>query len=221
VADAPRAALVVVTRDDEARATVTRELERRYGLDYRIVSCADPADAAERLVAADLPAAALFGGMGGADPDGLTVLRGLHGHHPGAMAVAVVRWGDFETARPIFEALTLGQLDRWLYVPEVVGDEEFHRAVTEILEEWTARRGGGFEAVRMVGDRWSERAQHLRDTLTRNRIPLGFYEADSAEGRSILTGLHLDRPRMPVVQLRFRPGRPVLEDPSDLEPSGC
>jgi thioredoxin reductase len=217
VADAPRAALVVVTRDDEARATVTRELERRYGLDYRIVSCADPADAAERLVAADLPAAALFGGMGGADPDGLTVLRGLHGHHPGAMAVAVVRWGDFETARPIFEALTLGQLDRWLYVPEVVGDEEFHRAVTEILEEWTARRGGGFEAVRMVGDRWSERAQHLRDTLTRNRIPLGFYEADSAEGRSILTGLHLDRPRMPVVQLRFRPGRPVLEDPSDLE----
>jgi thioredoxin reductase len=217
VADAPRAALVVVTRDDEARATVTRELERRYGLDYRIVSCADPADAAERLVAADLPAAALFGGMGGADPDGLTVLRSLHGHHPGAMAVAVVRWGDFETARPIFEALTLGQLDRWLYVPEVVGDEEFHRAVTEILEEWTARRGGGFEAVRMVGDRWSERAQHLRDTLTRNRIPLGFYEADSAEGRSILTGLHLDRPRMPVVQLRFRPGRPVLEDPSDLE----
>jgi thioredoxin reductase (NADPH) len=112
----------------------------------------------------------------------------------------------------------MGQLDRWLYAPEVAGDEEFHRAVAEILEEWAARQGGGFEAVRMIGDRWSERAQHLRDTFTRNRIPLGFYDADSAEGRSLLEGLQLtDSPRLPVVQLRFRPGRPVLQDPSDLD----
>ncbi|WP_324274628.1 NAD(P)/FAD-dependent oxidoreductase [Blastococcus brunescens] len=165
----------------------------------------------------ELPVAALFGGMGGSDPDGLATLRGLHREHPGSMAVAVVRWGDFATAQPIFEAVTLGQLDRWLYVPEVVGDEEFHRAVTEVLDEWSARQGGGFEAVRMIGDRWSERAQHLRDTFTRNRIPLGFYDCDSADGRSMLAGMHLEEPRLPVVQLRFRPERPVLEDPSDLD----
>lgn len=217
MAEELRAALVVVTRDDEARDTVTGELERRYGRDYEIVGCVDPADAGRRLRADGVPVAAILGGMGGADPDGLVTLRGLHRDHPGAMAVAVVRWGDFDTAQPIFEAVTLGQLDRWLYVPEVVGDEEFHRAVTEVLDEWSARQGGGFEAVRMIGDRWSERAQHLRDTLTRNRIPLGFYDADSADGRSMLAGLHLEEPRLPVVQLRFRPERPVLEDPSDLE----
>jgi thioredoxin reductase len=217
VAEALRAALVVLSRDDEVRATVSAELDRRYGRDYAIVACSDPAGAGGPLAAAQLPVAALFGGMGGVDPDGLTVLRALHREHPDAMAVAVVRWGDFDTARPIFEGLTLGQLDRWLYVPEVVGDEEFHRGVTEILEEWSARRGGGFEAVRMIGDRWSERAQHLRDTLGRNRIPLGFYDADSDDGRSMLEGLRLESPRLPVVQLRFRPGRPVLEDPSDLE----
>ena len=212
-----RAALVVLTRDDEVRGTVTAELERRYGRDYAIVPCAEPTEAGPELADLGLPVAVLFGGMGGVDPDGLTVLRALHRAHPDGMTVAVVRWGDFDTARPIFEGLTLGQLDRWLYVPEVVGDEEFHKAVTEILEEWSARRGGGFEAVRMIGDHWSERAQHLRDTLSRNRIPLGFYDADSAEGRSMLGGLHLESPRLPVVQLRFRPGRPVLEDPSDLE----
>jgi thioredoxin reductase len=217
VAEALRAALVVLSRDDEVRGTVTAALERRYGRDYAVVSCAEPAEAGGPLADAGLPVAALFGGMGGADPDGLGVLRGLHREHPDAMAVAVVRWGDFDTARPIFEGLTLGQLDRWLYVPEVVGDEEFHRGVTEILEEWSARRGGGFEAVRMIGDRWSTRAQHLRDTLGRNRIPLGFYDADSDDGRAMLEGLHLESPRLPVVQLRFRPGRPVLEDPSDLD----
>ena len=34
----------------------------------------------------------------------------------------------------------------------------------------------------------------------------------------MLAGLNLDGPpRLPVVQLRFRPGRPVLQDPSDLD----
>ena len=217
MAEQRRAALVVLTRDDEARATMAGELDRRYGRDYEIVPCAQPDEAGERLAGAELPVAVLFGGLGAADPDGLSVLRGLHRDHPGAMAVAVVRWGDFDTARPIFEAVTLGQLDRWLYVPEVVGDEEFHRFVSEILEEWSARQGGGFEAVRMIGDRWAPRAQHLRDSFTRNRIPLGFYDADSAEGKSMLAGLHLEDPELPVVQLRFRPERPVLQNPSDLE----
>lgn len=216
MAEEQRAALVVLTRDDAARAALGAELERRYGRDYAVVGCSVPDDVDDRLPGG-LPVAAVLGGLGGADPDGLEVLRSVHRHHPGAMAVAVVRWGDFDTARPIFEALTLGQLDRWSYVPEVVGDEEFHRAMTEILEEWTARQGGGFEAVRMIGDRWSERAQHLRDTFTRNRIPLGFYDAASPEGAAVLAGMKLEEPRLPVVQLRFRPERPVLEDPSDLE----
>jgi thioredoxin reductase len=216
MAEHRRAALVVLTRDDEARATVVAELDRRYGRDYEIVECVHPEEAGDRLTGGP-PVAGLFGGLGPADPDGLAVLRALHRDHPEAMTVAVVRWGDWETARPIFEALTLGQLDRWLYVPEVVGDEEFHRYITEILEEWSARQGGGFEAVRMIGDRWSERAQHLRDTFTRNRIPLGFYDADSPDGRAMLAGLQLEEPRLPVVQVRFRPERPVLEDPDDLQ----
>lgn len=215
--DERRAALVVLTRDEDVRVTVSRELQRRYGPDYAVVACDDPEAAAAEVAAGELPVAVLLGGLGGSDPEGLEVLRGLHRSHPGAMAVAVVRWGDFTTARPIFEALTMGQLDRWLTVPEVVGDEEFHRAVTEILDEWSNRQGGGFEAVRMIGDRWSERAQHLRDTFTRNRIPLGFYDAGSPEGRALLEGMDLAAPRLPVVQLRFRPQRPVLQDPSDLE----
>jgi thioredoxin reductase len=216
VAEELRAALVVLTRDDEARATLLAELERRYGRDYAVVGCSGLEEASGRLTGPELPVASLFGGLGDADPDGLEMLRALHRNHSGAMAVAVVRWGDFDTARPIFEALTLGQLDRWLYVPEVVGDEEFHRAVTEILDEWSARQGGGFEAVRMIGDRWSERAQQLRDMFTRNRIPLGFYDATSPEGAALLEGLHLEDPRLPVVQVRFRPGRPVLQNPEDL-----
>jgi thioredoxin reductase (NADPH) len=218
VDDGPRAAIVVVTRDEDVRSATTQELERRYSCDYAVVSGAD-ADAVRPELdrVGNPPVAVLLCALGSADPDGLEVLRALHREHSGALAVALVRWGAFETAGPIFEAVTVGQVDRWIYAPEWRGDEEFHLMVAETLEEWTARQGGGFEAVRMIGERWSERAQHLRDTFTRNRIPLRFYDADSAEGRAMLAGLQLEHPRFPVVQLRFRPGSPVLEDPSDLE----
>jgi thioredoxin reductase len=218
VIDRRRAALLVQSRDESIRSRTAEELGRRYGMDYAVVACAEEDDVVgDLLELGDLPVAAVFCGLGEADRDGLEVLSRLHRERPGSMAVALVRWGDWDTVQPIFESLTLGRLDRWVEAPEEHADEAFHRKVAEILEEWSIRRGGGFEAVRMIGDRWSERSQHLRDQFTRNRIPLGFYEADSDEGRSMLEAMQLAEPRLPVVQMRFRPGVDPLEDPSDLE----
>jgi hypothetical protein len=35
--------------------------------------------------------------------------------------------------------------------------EEFHRSITEFLREGSSQRGGGFEAVQVIGERWSVR----------------------------------------------------------------
>ncbi|MGK5111141.1 MULTISPECIES: FAD-dependent oxidoreductase [unclassified Geodermatophilus] len=218
MAEAYPAALVVVCRDEAPRLATVRELKRRYGADYVIISCIRADEVPGALAAwGDPPVAALLGGFGTEDPDGLAVLRALHGRHPGALAVALIRWGAWETARPIFEALTLGQLDRWVYAPEEKVDEDFHRALTEVLDEYSARQGGGREAVVMIGERWAPRSQHLRDQMNRNRIPLGFYEAGTPRGQALLEGLGLESPRLPVVVMRFHPERPVLQDPTDLE----
>ncbi|MFW3171746.1 NAD(P)/FAD-dependent oxidoreductase [Geodermatophilus sp. CPCC 206100] len=218
MAEGYNAALVVVCRDETPRLATVRELKRRYGGDYVVIACMRPEDVPAALAAwGDPPVAALLGGFGDEDPDGLAVLRSLHTRHPASLAVALIRWGAWQTARPIFEALTLGQLDRWVYAPEEQADEDFNRAVAEVLDEWSTRRGAGREAVVMIGERWSPRAQHLRDQMNRNRIPLGFYEADSERGQALLQGLELDSPRLPVVVMRFHPERPVLQDPTDLE----
>ncbi|MGY1638902.1 FAD-dependent oxidoreductase [Geodermatophilus sp. SYSU D00742] len=218
MAEAHHGALVVVCRDQTPRLATVRELKRRYGGDYVVIACVRAEEVSGALAAwGHPPVAALFGGLGADDPDGLAVIRGLHARYPTALAVALVRWGAWETTRPVFEALTLGQLDRWVYAPEEHVDEEFHRAVTEVLDEWTARQGSGREAVVMIGERWSPRAQHLRDQMTRNRIPLGYYEAGTPLGQALLEGLGLESPRLPVVVMRFHPERPVLQDPTDLE----
>ncbi|MCW2615780.1 MAG: Thioredoxin reductase [Frankiales bacterium] len=215
-----RWSLLVLSRDEDLRSRTSGELLRRYGCDYRVTACPD-LPALARTVQRDVvdggPAAVVLVAVAGPD-DGLALLRDLRATCPDAMLVALVRWGDWSTAEPIFHALTVGELNRWLLAPEAVADTEFHRAVSELLDDWGARAGGvGFEAVRVVGERWSPRSENLRDLFTRNRIPLGFYEADSPAGREVLAGLDLAGPRLPVVVLRFTPERTVLEDPTDLD----
>lgn len=211
--------ILAATRDGAARDRLERELTSRYGTDYEVVVLDDPARARQRLegmAGQGRSLALLLVGYGGADPDGLDVLADASMLEPTAVRVAAVRWGDWGTADAIFEAITLGRLDRWVTRPEQVRDEEFHRLVTEFLEEWASRTGHGFEAVRIIGERWSRRSQALRDTFTRNRIPIGFYDADEADGKQMLASLGLSAPSLPVVVLRFTSEPAVLQNPSDL-----
>ena len=96
-------------------------------------------------------------------------------------------------------------------------DEEFHRSITEFLREWSSQRGGGFEPVQVIGQRWSARSQELRDLFARHRVPAGFYDAASERARQLLRELGLASPELPVVVLRFEAGRPALVNPSNAE----
>jgi thioredoxin reductase (NADPH) len=203
-----------VSADPHLRELLERELTKRYGADYGVLTYAATSDVPAE---AEEPVALLLAGFGGADPDGLERLTELGVVHRSALRVAVVRWGDWTTAEPVFEAVTVGGIDRWLTAPQETPDEEFHSRITEYLEEWAARQGRGFQAVRMIGARWSARSQQLRDLFTRNRIPLGFYEADSDAGRELLAGMEIEEPKLPIIEMLFTPEASVLQDPTDLE----
>src|SRR5262249_36389191 len=136
---------------------------------------------------------------------------------PTALRVAAVRWGDWAASQPVFDALALGKIDHMAIGPEGSPDEEFHRSITEYLSEWNIRRGGGFEAVRLIGERWSARSQELRDAFVRFRVPIGFYDVGTARGRQMLDPLGLVSPALPVVVLRFAAQRSTLANPTDLE----
>ena len=55
----------------------------------------------------------------------------------------------------------------------------------------------------MIGEHWSPRSQELRDTFSRNGIPIGFYDAHPERGRQMLRELGLESADLPVVVLRF------------------
>jgi hypothetical protein len=215
-----QAAIVVVCHEPGAREILRRELSKRYGADYQIVACGRSAELAawlRDLRKAGLPVALVIGGVGAQDPDGIEVLAAIRSIDPAALRVAAVSWGDWDSVRSIFEAVTVGTVDHWVTSPVQTPDEEFHRSITEFLREWGSQRGGGFEAVQVIGQRWSARSQELRDLFSRHQIPVGFYDATSAPGQRMLDELGLKSPDLPVVVLRFGAKRPTLVNPSNLE----
>ena len=214
------AAIVVAGRDTAAREVLSQELRKRYGADYRIVVCDQPAELESRikdLLAAGTPVALVIGGVGAQDPDGIEVLAAIRAIDPTASRVAAVRWAEMRAAGPLFDAVAVGKIDHWVMHPVQIPDEDFHHAITGFLGEWASRRGGGFEAVRVIGQRWSARSQELRDGFSRNGIPIGFYDAASERGRQMLDELGLVSPELPVVVLRLGEERSTLVNPSNLE----
>ena len=216
----PQAAILVVGREPSARQILRRELSKRYGADYQIVACGRPAELApwmRDLQAAGLPVALVIGEVGAQDPDGIEVLAAVRLIDPTALRVAAISWGDWPSERSVFEAITLGKIDHWVTRPDEGPTEEFHSYITDFLREWSSQRGGGFEAVQVIGERWSARSQELRDLFSRHRIPAGFYDATSSRARQMLREFGLPSPELPVVVLRFAPERPALVNPSNLE----
>ena len=59
-----RAAIVIVCRDARARETLHREVSGRYGVDYRVLVCAEPGEVEpviRQLLAAATPVAMVIG----------------------------------------------------------------------------------------------------------------------------------------------------------------
>jgi thioredoxin reductase len=216
----PSASIVVVCRDPAVREVLSRELSKRYSADYQIVVCDQPTELApwmRDLPAAGLPVAMVIGGVGGQDWDGIDVLAAIRRVDPTVVRVATIDWGDWESARSVFEAITVGKIDHWVTRPVKAPAEEFHRSITEFLREWNGQRGEGFEAVQVIGEQWSARSQELRDLFARYRVPNGFYDVASGPGRQVLYELGVDSPELPVVVLRFGDRSQALINPSNLE----
>ena len=213
-------AIVIVSRDASARRDLRRELSKRYGADYQLVVCDEPtelATAIRKVQDTGAQIALVIGGLGGQDPDGIETLTAVRTVDATALRVSAFRYGDFAYLQPLFDAIAQGKIDHWVPRPESDRDEEFHRSITEFLSEWNSGDFGGFEALRLIGEQWSPRAQELRDTFTRNRLPFGFYDAASERGQHMLSELGLESPELPVVVLRFAASHSTLVNPSNLE----
>jgi thioredoxin reductase (NADPH) len=212
-----RPVVMAVDDDPVALGVLRQELDKRYGADYRLLCDGDTEAglrALERLQADGGQVALVLADQWMPTMTGLQFLTRAHRLHPTAKRGLLIDWGDSTTAEPILQAATFDQVDYWINKPTQPGDELFHQAVSGFLYEWARLHRPQFQAVRVVGDQWSARSHELRDLLSRNGIPFGFYPVDGEEGRRLLASVGATGERLPVVVLFD--GR-VMADPSNAE----
>ena len=219
MADSGSPVMLLATVDEESRDLLDRELRSRYGVDYEVITALDYEHA--RAILDGLrrwgrPVAMVLSCYTPADRDGLAFLRRARKVHPAARRAVVVTWGQFDSAGAVFRTIAEGHAELQLLRPERRRDEEFHGAITDVLDDWHMTMGTGFEAVRVIG-RTDERTHTLRDLFGRNHIPIGYYPADSEAGRRMLDGLGLEDPELPVLVLEFTAPPTTLVNPSDIE----
>jgi thioredoxin reductase (NADPH) len=130
-----------------------------------------------------------------------------------SLRVPVPLVADREAATPVLRAIAHGMIDTYLPAPGAGRDEGFHRAVSELLEEWAHDAAPALPAVRIIAQQQSARAHELRDTLARSSIPYLFYDADSADGRSWLEQAGQDGSALPV--LVTYTGEVLVDPPND------
>jgi thioredoxin reductase (NADPH) len=222
--------LVIVDDEDASRRELARELESRYSTHYRIVASLSPELALARLRefrAEGVAVPLVLADQWMPRMTGAEFLAQVKDVLPTARRGLLFSWFDRAAAGPILQALAAGQMDFYLPKPAWSPDEQFHRAITESLEEWWREQGGRFEAVTVIGDEPSARTHEIRDVLARNNIPFGFYRSDSAEGRQALVRLGMGQPAGPVVALYngivlVNPGNAELAEALglDVRPSG-
>jgi thioredoxin reductase (NADPH) len=210
-----RPVLMAVDDDPTALGLLQRELDKRYGVDYRVICQADAKaglQALEEIGADGGQVALVLADQWMPTMTGVVFLSAARGLHPTARRALLIDWGDGSTAEPILQAATFGEIDDWIAKPTQPADERFHQAIGGLLYEWARLHRPGFQAVRLVGEQWSARSHELRDLLSRNSIPFGFYPVDSEEGQRLLGSVDATRERLPAVVMFD--GR-VLVDPSN------
>jgi len=134
--------------------------------------------------------------------------------YPTAKRVMLVSQGDATIRKPLLRSTALGQIDYYVGKPWRSPDEQFHRVITEFLDEWTSVHRPGFVALRIVGEGWSARSHEIKDLWSRSRVPLEFHAADSEEGKQLLARWSVGSDRLPVVVIF---DQHVLVDPSNAE----
>jgi thioredoxin reductase (NADPH) len=209
--------LLVVDDDVPARGVVEGELRKRYGSDYEVIcagSADDPAGLLTKLRADQRRVAIVLAGESVSERTGTKLLARVREFDSTAGRLLMIGREYGPPPEPILQAIALGHIDADAGRPATVPAEEFHLAVTELLEKWARSNLPGPEVMRVVGEESSARSHEIRDLLSRNVVPFGFYPKDAGPGRALLKQAGATAATLPVIIMSD--GR-VLENPSNIQ----
>ncbi|MEV0290472.1 FAD-dependent oxidoreductase [Kribbella sp. NPDC050820] len=218
-----RPLLLVVDADPMRLERSETELERAFGVDFRVrgeltatagADCLRLAHELEQRVAVVLVDHAL------ADAERAAIFDLSRTLHPDARRALLVEWGswaDRSTAAAILTAMSVGDINYYVLKPWIERDELFHRTVAEFIQEWSRYEVANLREVVVIASDHSVRGQAIRSLLARNGIPSAFRVSGSPLAKAALQWIGEPDPGEGVLVWMPAVGGAVLHDPTDAE----
>lgn len=214
-----RPTILTVDDDPQVSAALTRDLKRRYGAEYRVLSATSAAQALDLLGTLALrtdPVALVVSDQRMPHRTGIELLGESRELAPEAKRLLLTAYADTDVA---IAAINDIGLDYYLLKPWDPPEDRLFPVVDDLLGDWRRAHPEITTDIQVVGDRWSERTHELKTFLARNHVPYRWYdvERDDEGGRLFELAGSL-RSDLPLVLV---PDRDPLRAPSLLEAAGA
>jgi thioredoxin reductase (NADPH) len=182
---------VILTVDDDSAVSsaISHDLADRYGGDYRVIgvtSGAEALDVLARLALRDEPVALVASDQRMPRMTGTELFAASRVHAPDAKLLLLTAYADTDVA---IAAINDIGLDYYLLKPWDPPAERLYPVVDDLLGDWQAAHPEQTSDLRIVGNRWSERAHEIKMFLTRNHVPYRWYDVERDEEGERLRGL--------------------------------
>jgi thioredoxin reductase (NADPH) len=214
-----RPTILTVDDDPQVSAALTRDLKRRYGSEYRVLSATSAAQALDLLSALALrtdSVALILSDQRMPEKTGIELLGESQELAPEAKRLLLTAYADTDVA---IAAINDIGLDYYLLKPWDPPEERLFPVVDDLLGDWRRGHPEVTTDIQVIGDRWSDRAHELKTFLARNHVPYRWYDVErDAEGGRLFALAGGERSDLPLVLV---PDREPLRSPTLLEAAGA
>ncbi|QEO13754.1 NAD(P)/FAD-dependent oxidoreductase [Agromyces intestinalis] len=206
----------------EGRASVARELARRYGADYDVQAHPDASSARaaiEQLVGEGRSVAIALAGLDAVDADAglFAVIRHAFPDSRRSVLLDWGAWGDDEATSAVLALMAGGAVETYLVAPRHTPDEAFHRGVTELLRDWARATGADRPGYVLVGDPARPRTHALRARLDRTGAQVRSIHPNDPDARDLLERAGVQKTEADLPPIVATETGQVLVDPDDSE----
>ena len=161
---------VVLTVDDDVPVlrAVERDLRKRYGQNYRILSAASgqaALDLLQRIDQRNEPVALFLVDHRMPQMSGIEFLAQTLDRHGDSKRVLLTAYADTDAA---IRAINEIKLHHYLLKPWDPPEQNLYPVLDDLLEDWRSAFRPPFEGLRLMGSRWSPKTYELREFLAKN-----------------------------------------------------
>ena len=208
-------AILTVDDDPMVSAAISRDLRRRYGDDYLVVKATSGHQALAALTKLALrnqPIALIATDQRMPGMTGIELLERAREQAPTAKYLLLTAYADTDVA---IRAINDIGLDYYLLKPWDPPEDQLFPVVDDLLDDWRHANPEHTSDLRVVGNRWSDRAHDIKTFLARNHVPYVWYDVErDAEGQRLRGLADASDDDLPLILM---PEGDTLRSPSTVD----